>query len=544
MGQFEQHEACPECGSSDALGRYEDGTAYCFSCEGYQPAPKDDGPEPIPMRARGHDSQLIAGEVKALPLRSIDEKTCQKFDYTCGHDKNGVAVQIAGYYDDVGRLVAQKIRYPDKKFTWVGDPKAAGLYGQHLWNGGRRLVVTEGEIDALSMAQAWSLKWPVVSIPNGAQGARKDLKRHIEFLELFDTVVFMFDDDEPGRDAAKECAELLTPGKAAIAHLPLKDANEMLKEGRIKDLVSASWEAKPYRPDGIVLGNSLWSLVSTEPEMGLEYPWPILNLKTYGQRKREIVTWAGGTGIGKSSLVREVAYNLVRAHGKKVGIIALEESVKQAALAQMSLAIDRKLHLPDVRMATSDGDMHRAFDDTMGGNRYVFYDHFGTVEAAALLPKIRFMVQALDVEYIILDHVSIMVSGIATEGDERKRIDELMTRLRSQVEELCFGLHLVTHLRKAAGKPYEEGGRVTLGDLRGSGAISQLSDLVIAAERNTQAEDDAERNRVTLRCLKNRFSGDTGVVGDLVWEKETGRLRETDETEREAFARGDATGDF
>lgn len=544
MGEFQHHEACPECGSSDALARYEDGTAYCYSCKGYQKSEEDGGEAALPMRPGGHDSQLFMGEVKALPQRGINEKTCAKFRYSCGHDKNGVAVQIADYCDQFGRPVAQKIRYPDKKFKWVGDPKSAGLYGQQLWNGGRRLVVTEGEIDALSMAQAWDLKWPVVSIPNGAPAARKDLAKHTEFLESYDTVVFMFDDDEAGRDAAKECAELLTPGKAAICLLPLKDANAMLLAGKIKELVSASWEAKPYRPDGIVLGETLWEKVSVEPEMGLEYPWPILDGKTYGQRKREIVTWAGGTGIGKSSLVREVAYGLARTHGKKVGIIALEESVKQAALAQMSIAIERKLHLPDVRLATSEGDLRRAFDDTMGGNRYVFYDHFGTVEAQALLPKIRFMIQALDVEYVVLDHISIMVSGIATEGDERKRIDELMTRLRSQVEELVFGLHIVTHLRKASGKPYEEGGRVTLGDLRGSGSISTISDLVVAAERNTQAEDDAERNRVTLRCLKNRFSGDTGVVGDLIWEKDTGRLREANETEKEAFAKSDATGDF
>jgi len=246
----------------------------------------------------------------------------------------------------------------------------------------------------------------------------------------------------------------------------------------------------------------------------------------YGQRKREVVTWTAGTGTGKSSLLREVAYGLVKTHGRKVGIIALEESVKHAALAQMSLSLNRQLHLPDVRERTERDDLKKAFDATMGSKQYVFYDHFGTVEAKALLPKIRYMIQALDVEYVVLDHISIMVSGMATEGDERKRIDELMSKLRSLVEELNFGLHIVSHLRKAGGTPHEEGGRVSLVDLRGSGAIGQISDLVVAIERDQQCEN-GDRNRMRLRVLKNRFSGETGIAGDLTWDSKTGRLVET-----------------
>ena len=65
-------------------------------------------------------------------------------------------VQIANYCNSVGQVVAQKIRTKDKKFYWLGDKSKAGLYGQHLWGeGGKRLVITEGELDALSVSQAW-----------------------------------------------------------------------------------------------------------------------------------------------------------------------------------------------------------------------------------------------------------------------------------------------------------------------------------------------------------------------------------------------------
>lgn len=488
---------------------------------------------------------LLAGEYGPLEKRGIDEKTCAKFRYKIGKDERGNGVQIATYCDKDGRPVAQKIRYPDKKFRWVGEPKRAVLFGQHLWNGGRRIVVTEGEIDALSMAQALNLKWPVVSVPNGAGGAKKDLAEHIEFLEIFDAVIFMFDNDEPGQEAAIECAELLTPGKAYVAHLPLKDANEMLLAKRSTELVSCAWEAKVYRPDGIVLGETLWEKVSEEPEQGLGYPWPCLDKLLYGMRVRELVTWTGGTGTGKSSLIREVAHHIATFHQQRVGIIALEESVRRAALCQMSLAANRQLHLPPVRAVTSDKEMREAFDATMGTKRFVFYDHFGTVEASSLLPRIRYMVLALKIKWVFLDHISIMVSGMATEGDERKRIDELMTKLRQLVEELDFGLHIVSHLRKTSGTPHEEGGRISLADLRGSGAIAQVSDAVIGAERDQQGEG-GDNYRILLRALKNRFSGDTGTAGTLMWIPKTGRLVEEGAAALVNAPTGgqDAEGDF
>jgi 5S rRNA maturation endonuclease (ribonuclease M5) len=122
---------------------------------------------------------------------------------------------------------------PNKDFLFLGDIKEAGLYGQHLWrNGGRKVVITEGEIDALSVSQAQDNKWPVVSVPNGARGAKKAIQRELRWLEEFEEVVLMFDEDEEGRAAAQECAGLFRPGKCKLARLPMKDANELLKPAR------------------------------------------------------------------------------------------------------------------------------------------------------------------------------------------------------------------------------------------------------------------------------------------------------------------------
>jgi len=123
----------------------------------------------------------------------------------------------------------------------------------------------------------------------------------------------------------------------------------------------------------------------------------------------------------------------------------------------------------------------------------------------------------------VLDHISIVVSG-DKEGDERRNIDNLMTTLRSMVEELQIGMILVSHLKRPDGKPLEEGGRVTLGLLRGSGSIGQLSDVVIGQERDQQ--DEERSNITTLRIVKDRFAGSTGLAGELEYNPDTGRLAE------------------
>jgi twinkle protein len=125
-----------------------------------------------------------------------------------------------------------------------------------------------------------------------------------------------------------------------------------------------------------------------------------------------------------------------------------------------------------------------------------------------------------------------MLVSSMTEGDERRAIDNIMTRIRSIVEETGAGIILVSHLRKIQGdKGHENGVSVSLSHLRGSNSIAQLSDTVIALERNQQAEDDLESRTTKLRVLKCRYTGDVGMATALTYDKETGRLSEINHDE-------------
>ncbi len=272
--QFLHHEPCPSCGSKDNLARYDDGHAWCFGC-GY----REKNGEVTQVENQVKDAQFVVGDCVTLTGRGLSNKTCEKYGYQVG-ERNGSKCHIASYRSADGKIVGQKLRFAHKSFMMVG--KCEGLYGENLFkDGGRMITITEGEIDCLSVSQAFGNKYPVVSVPNGAKGAAKAIKNSLEFLEKFDTVVFFFDNDDPGREAANECALLLSPGKAKIVSgIPGKDANELLCANNVKAIVNAVYEAKTYRPDGVVLGGDLWDRVIAENNVeSVPYPWSGLNDK-------------------------------------------------------------------------------------------------------------------------------------------------------------------------------------------------------------------------------------------------------------------------
>lgn len=464
-----------------------------------------------------------------LRKRGLRVDTCKLFRYKTGR-RGGKPVQVAEYIQD-GQVVNQKVRFKDKDFLFLGgNGSKAPLYGQHLWKaGGKMLVITEGEIDALSVSQAQGNKWPVVSVPNGAQGAHQSIKHNLEWVQSFDKVIFMFDMDNPGREAAHRCAELLAPGKAHIAQLPLKDPNEMLQAGQADKIVSAIWNATPYRPDGVVLGVDTWDLVEHDVVVeSVPYCWDFLNDMTLGLRGGEVVTIAAGSGIGKSTIAREVYYDLIK-RGEPVGIIALEESLRHTVLSLMSLELSVPLHI--TTEGVTQEDRRRAWEATSGREGVALYDHWGSSDSDVLLAKMRYFAKGLGCRWLVLDHVSIVVSG-QEEGDERRLIDNLMTKVRALAEETGVGIILVSHLKRPPQKGHEEGAQTSLSQLRGSAAIGQLSDIVIGGERDQQGEHP---HLLALRILKNRFNGRTGIAGHLKYDHKTGRLTVADPEVEENF---------
>lgn len=521
MAFIKTHMPCKECGSSDALSMNADGSTLCFACGQFTPS---NSSETLNTTTPPKNTNYITGNILPIPQRKLHEDICQRYDYRIS-SVNGKPCHVATYRDSNKNIVGQKLRFEDKSFSCIGEVKT--FYGQHLFpNGGKKLTIVEGEIDCLTVAQVLGggkTLYPVVSLPNGAQNAKAIFQRHLNWLETFEEVILMFDSDEVGKKAMHEAAPILPFGRCKIASLPLKDPSEMLVSNRTKELVSVFWDAQVWTPDGIIAGTDIYDRL-TNPKVfeSVPYPFPSLNIKTHGIRKNEIVTFCAGSGVGKSQICKEIAHHLLTTTDKRIGYIALEESIERTANSIIGLEMNKLLHLDPFPV---DDEYNEAFHKTVGSGKFFLYDHWGSLESDNLLSKVRYLAKALECDYIFLDHISMAISGLGAEhGDERRILDNLMTHLRSLVEEANIGMILVSHLKRPEGRGHEEGQTTSLAHLRGSASIAQLSDGVIGCERNLQDEDAS--NVTKLRVLKNRFSGETGVACDVSFNPHTGRITE------------------
>ena len=540
---FVEHKPCPACRnaggdrSGDNLSIYSDGHGYCNACGHYQ---KDDTgvnnyiEEHKPMQTitpRGVSNASIKD-------RRISSSITSKFGVTVSYDKKGqIEKHYYPYYDsnESNRLLGYKERtVATKEFQIIGTNKGSGLFGQNAnRSGGKYLTICEGEIDALSISEMFDGKWQVVSLKNGASSASRDIKENLEYIESFDNIVLCFDQDQAGNDAVKAVQDIISVGKLKVCTLPMKDANDMLVNGKVKEFTNAWWSAESYTPAGIVRGKDTWEhLLKDENLVNIDYPWEGLNKLTYGFRAKELVTITSGSGMGKTSVVKELEAYILDKTDDNLAIIHLEESIERSVKGLMSIEANAPIHIPQYERELSDEDKKALWQKSVGDKNVYFYDHFGSMSEDSLLNVIRTYAKSYDCKWIVLDHLSIVVSDQDGILDERKAIDAIMTKLRKIVQETGVGLFLISHLRRPQGKPHEEGGQVSLSELRGSAAIAQLSDIVIGLERNQQDDDPIIRNQTTLRVIKNRFSGLTGKACKLQYDADTGRLAEVvDETD-------------
>ena len=531
-------QPCEDCGSSDAKSYYDnseegkDNSYYCFSC-GTSGFIRDTG-NWKPQQEQEEFMFESDFPIRPLESRGITRETSKHFGVRVEYNESTgeeESYHFPFYKDNT--LKAWKRRKLPKEFSWSGNSKEVNLFGQHLIREkGKLVILCEGLEDTMAgyqMLKELGKNYNIVGLPDGVNSAKK----HIEFLSSFETIIILFDTDEAGVKGARKVAELFKPSQAKVASLPqdIKDINDLLlsTDYNTHDFYRVINNAKVLTPVGIVdMSDTCDRLFSDDAIDSVPYPWDGLNEKLYGIRKRELVTLTSGSGMGKSAVTRELEYHILKNTQDKIGILALEEDVARTGWGLMSIDAGFPLHIREERKDIPKEELREYFDNTIGTGRVFCLDHFGSTSSDTLLSKIRYLVNGLGCDWILLDHLSIVVSGMGDMGDsERLTIDKLMTDLRSLVQETGCGMILVSHLRRTSGdKGHEKGEEVSLSHLRGSQSIAQLSDSVIALERNQQDEDERKANTTIVRVLKNRYAGLTGVATGLFYDKNTGRLTE------------------
>ena len=335
--------------------------------------------------------------------------------------------------------------------------------------------------------------------------------------------MLMFDMDAPGQKAVELACSLLPIGRVKVATLPRKDANEVLLNEGPGAITKAFWDAKVWRPDGIVDGSTVFNRERLKQGCPPGYPfeYPKLQEMTYGLRKAEITMLTAGSGIGKSTLARELAFELHQRHGLKIGNVYLEENNDTTARGYVALHAGVPLGKLQFNTGLITDDQYDAAC-TAFATGMLFYDHFGSLESKNLQAKLRYLAAVEKVDFIVLDHISIVTSGNET-TDERRDIDMLMTFLASLCQETGVGIIAIVHLKRTSTKDFNEGSAPSLSDLRGSGALEQLSHNVYSLERNQQSEKANEKFCSVLRVLKTRYGFETGKADTLEYNRVIGR---------------------
>ena len=555
MGRAIGNFPCDECGSRDNNGVYmaEDGTynSHCFGCDHNNPLCDELGHaiertnKPY-KEEQDMDDQLSFDDVQELPVvgdknRRIYKSIGQLYGMRGAKvDSEEWTHQYYPFHKD-GKLVGfQERTIATKRFRSLGYGKQdIDLQGMEIWpNGGSRyLVITEGFLDAMAAQQMLTGKvadrdkrFVIVSLPNGsnANHVLKNLKTR-EWVESFEKVVLMLDQDKAGMECAKKIAVGLRPGLVHIAEYSEKDACDMLQADKDTEFKRSFWDAKKYSPADIVTATSVREILSEE-NMVEALPYPEfaadLNMGWYGKRKGEITLFAAGTGLGKSSFFKEDMFHIMNNTTEKIGVVSLEESTRDILMGIQGLYLNKRVNLPTTIVSEEEKERSMVFLEQECGDRLVMLDHQGSSMGDDLMQKIRYLID-IGCGYIYIDHITLATAG---SENTNKAIDDFMDSLLS----LCkkknapwFGV--VSHLRKTAdGKSFEEGAVPTMDDLKGSGSIKQIAFEVIMFARNMNAKTEVVRNRTDIYVKKARSVGKTGPAGSYTYDSETGRLKYVD----------------
>jgi len=480
---------------------------------------------------------LRNGSYDAIPTRKLTKDTCQKYGI-----KTQQGVLIFELRDADGTVVCQKLKYPDGTRGCKGDQTKAVMFGRHLFDAAsgkrKRIVVTEGELDAPSVYQSLAKGWAVVSIIGGAdagEGAPKvvnEIKKNYDFLNSYDEIVFCFDNDEAGKNSTKAVVGLFPPGKVFVTQLTHNDPSEYLQKNQSQALLSDVWNSPAWRPDGIVSVAD----IDTNFDIGevMTYKSRTMTAKMLGRKKGTMTMVVSGTGSGKTTWVREEMEEDTN-NGVKVGGIFLEEAPRDTLLelAGMAMGIPVRRILTQRALFQLDPKIPCEFEDNLDDATLAatitsvkakpihLYDHFGSAKASDILSNIEYMVTGLGCEAIYLDHLSL----VQVDGDDISGLEGFVKKLQALTKRLPAHFFIISQASQGDGKKsHEEGGKMTVRHIRGSQMIPACMDEIISLTRDQQADTEDERNVVSIHSLKGRLGAHTGFIENRVYNKQTGRL--------------------
>ena len=535
---------CDLCASSDAVSVYqqEDGStnSYCFSCEGFIKGDEEETKEAakihtnpkkdVKMQDYTHISSLFT---KGIDDRRISKSTCEHYGVKSLYGADGQELERYYPVHKDNKLAGFKKRVLPKDFTKgvYGDVKGdIQLFGQHLFTPGKVVVISCGQEDALAAYEITKFKskvgrgLPCVSFPNGMTS--KDLKNNLDWVDGFEKIIFAVDQEEDKDLAkAKEFAKLFTLGKVHIARFSENDASDMCSAGKFSEFYESLWNAKQYTPAGIIRSEDTWDAWKNRGDYeSIPFP-PAWGLGKYGDLLRlgSLITIGAGTGMGKTTMFKELEHYVFSQTGYNVGIIHLEESLSDTVGGLMSIHGNKRLTLPN--HGVTESEQKEIWNELFQEGRFMLDQAFGSLDGDGLASNIRFMTHSGGCKFIFVDHLSALTSLYSsdTKGSKLEKTEKLVVTLQMLTMELNICIILASHVRKRSDEStsYENGAIPDLDALYGSSSVKNYSNVVVTLQRNQREQNGP----VTYHVKKNRLTGLLGPGVPLVFDFDTGRLK-------------------
>lgn len=481
---------------------------------------------------------------KGHKFRNLEDKTTVPFGVRYSYAEESGEV-IEQYYPitQAGELVGYKVREVPKDFRSIGRTGATTeCFMQFKFTrGGKYVVLTEGEIDALSAYQMFKAyndsrgadyEIAVVSATTGAK-SEKQVANNYKFFDSFENIIIAYDNDTAGQKAIESIVKVLPKGKVKIMQMKHKDANEYLEKGDQKAFISDFYNAKTYVPTGVVGSNQI------SDQMRSEIKTPRIPLPPFMRKAQDmmaggiplgrIVNLVSASGTGKSTITDEFVYYGNFNFPYKTGIVTLESTTGQYGIKLLSRHIGKKIELmhPDDAQKFLEEDWvkkkeHELFNDEEGNPRfYLVDDRDGEVED--IQDAVENLIIGCGCKIVILDPVHDVIATLPLEEQET-----FMAWQKGMVKSHGCTFINVCHTRKTGNgrEAGSAGGSLNEEDIHGSGAIYKSAACNLVFTRNKEAEDDVERNTTYMKMTKCRWTGKTGSAGEFIYDNETHTLHD------------------
>ena len=456
------------------------------------------------------------------------------------------------------------------------DEKAKSLRGYLAAIESSRIKISTGDISG----QIITL--PFVGLNVGAPNAAETVAHNEKFVKSYSKYVLALDNDHlteeerikysnnsaRGEEATNAIASYLLTDNIYRMKYPhpsndpdgYKDARDFVKAGEGKLLAELTLYCdNKYVAEKILnVGDITIQQLRKRKKDGIPLKYfPKLDAMHINPLTGELHVLCAPSGAGKSTISRMVEHDIVdylryglskgryddtvtrdlaglaRLDGyvenERLGIIRLEEDEEESLNSHyaLDLGIDPKEFCGEPEKYLTEEQHLEIHNKWADEDKVKILDHFGSMPVDQLISKLKQMVFMYGCRWIVLDHISMLISGLRT-GDERKELDIVMTELAAFCKNYNVYIFAIAHIKRKTFEPPKDKQTgeqlpfffpVRKEDLRGSASLEQLSWVVMSVE--PEELPNRSRGRVRLVSLKNRRGKRLGIA-DTLWMKEDG----------------------